>query len=262
LLLGAFGRHTRRVDASATRRFPRAIEPDGVEPPAAAEEQSSSPGALELLGRAELLGIPWERILGEEIQAEETLRRSLEDVGADWPLEAALQILPSSFLRSWRARDRLHALWARSRVAFDRRARRQLRRVVASLLGKADDDRTSHAQHLWFAYQRVLLLQRVSRAAARSRGAAPERIASICERARCRPDDATWAAALEDAPRRGHRLDAAVRKARDEGFQIPRAATEARAFAALREMVRVSPLVARGRRTSAPRAASPASGRS
>ncbi len=208
----------------------------------------------ELVRGAEALGIPWQRIVHEEIQAEQTLRRFLEDVDGDWPLEAGLKILPVSFLRSWRVRDRLHALWARSRVAFDRKARRQLRGVVASLLGKVPDDRTTLAEHLWFAYQRVLLLQRVSRAAARSRGELAERLTFICERARCRPDDAAWAAALEDAPRRGHRLDAAVRKAREEGFQIPRAATEARAFAALREMVRVSPLLSNGRRpTPSPR---------
>jgi hypothetical protein len=135
-----------------------------------------------------------------------------------------------------------------------RKARRQLRGEGASLQGNVHDGRTTLVEQLWFAYQRVLLLQRVSRAAARSRGDLAERLAFICERARCRPDDAAWAAALEDAPRRGHRLDAAVRKAREEGFQIPRAATEARACAALREMVRVSPLLSNGRRpTPTPR---------
>jgi hypothetical protein len=250
----ASGRQTRFVHVTAPRRFPRpAIPAGGAEPraPAALAAVAEPEPAPELVRRAEALGIPWRRILLEEIQAEQALRRFLEDVEGDWPLEAGLKILPSSFLRSWRVRDRLHGLWARSRVAFDRRARRQLRWVVASLLGKVPDDRTTLAEHLWFAYQRVLLLQRVSRAATRSRGELAERLAFICERARCRPDDAAWAAALEDAPRRGHRLDAAIRKAREEGFQIPRAATEARAFAALREMVRVSPLLPNGRRLTA-----------
>jgi hypothetical protein len=238
---GVFGGHTRRVNASAPRRLPTpALE-------------AYEAGPQELLRRAEALGIPWEQILREEVHAEDTLRRFLEDVDADWPLEAGLKILPSGFLRSWRVRDRLHGLWTRSRVAFDRKARRQLRGVVSRLLGKADDEGPSHAQHLWFAYQRVLLLQRVSRAAARSRGEKAERIAFICERARCRHDDAAWAVELEDAARRGHRLDAAVRKARDEGFPIPRATTEARAFAALREMVRVSPLLAKSKRPAGPR---------
>jgi hypothetical protein len=239
------------VNATALRQrlAPVPIEPIESEPLDTTPESSS-----DLVRDAEALGVPWRRILREEIQTEKALRRYLEDVGGDWPLEAGMKILPGSFLKSWRMRDRLHGLWTRSRVAFDRKARRQLRGVVSSLLGKASDDRTTLAEHLWFAYQRVLLLQRVSRAAARSRGGWDERLAFICERARCRPDDAVWAAALEDAPRRGHRLDAAMRKARDEGFQIPRAATEARAFAALREMVRVSPLLSRARRaTAAPR---------
>jgi hypothetical protein len=251
LPLAAFLAQTRRVNVSATLwRLAPAVEPIG---PIASEPASES--SADLVRDAEALGLPWQRILREEIEAEHALRRLLEDVDGEWPLEAGLKILPASFLRSWRMRDRLHALWARSRVAFDRKARGQLRRVVASLLGKVPDDpnRTTLAEHRWFAYQRVLLLQRVSRAAERSRGNLAERLAFVCDRARCRPDDAAWAVALEDAPRRGHRLDAAIRKAREEGFQIPRAATEARAFAALREMVRVSPLLSRGRRPAAPR---------
>jgi hypothetical protein len=247
----------RRLALSATGARPlEARAPAPLAALVAVEAREVAPESdAELVRRAQTLGLPWQRILREEIQAEQALRRLLEDIDGDWPLEAGMKILPASFLGSWRMRDRLHGLWTRSRVAFDRRARRQLRWVVSSLLGKVPDDpnRTTLAEHLWFAYQRVLLLQRVSRAAARSRGGWDERLAFICERARCRPDDAAWAAALEDAPRRGHRLDAAIRKARDEGFQIPRAATEARAFAALREMVRVSPLLARGRRPSAPR---------
>ncbi|HEY2797853.1 MAG TPA: hypothetical protein VGK26_08205 [Thermoanaerobaculia bacterium] len=237
------------MNASALRQR---LAPVPIEP-----EPSESEPSSDLVRDAEALGLPWQRILREEIQTETALRRLLEDVDADWPIEAGIKILPASFLRSWRMRDRLHGLWTRSRVAFDRKARRQLRWVVASLLGKVPDEPngTTLAEHLWFAYQRVLLLQRVSRAAARSRGDSAERVAFVCERARCRPDDAAWAVALEGAPRRGHRLDAAIRKARDEGFQIPRAATEARAFAALREMVRVSPLRSSGRRPAAPRGA-------
>jgi hypothetical protein len=251
LPVAASGRRLGRVSAIAPRRLSLAGA-RGAEPESDAE----------LVGRAQSLGIPWQRILREEMQAEQALRRCLEDVDGDWPLVAGMKILPSSFLRSWRVRDRLHALWTLSRVAFDRRARRQLRGVVTNLLGNSADDRTTHAEHLWFGYQRVLLLQRVSRAAARSRGELSERLASICARARCRSDDAAWAVALEDAPRRGHRLDAAVRKARDEGFPIPHAATEARAFAALREMVRVSPLLPRERRSSARRAVPSPSDRS
>src|SRR5262249_3208663 len=68
LRLGAFGRHTRRVNATAPRRFPRAIETEGVDPATKLED------SREFLRRAETLGIPWQRILREEIHAEQTLR--------------------------------------------------------------------------------------------------------------------------------------------------------------------------------------------
>src|SRR5262249_15592420 len=185
----------------------------------------------ELLRRADGLAIPWEQIVLEEIRAEEGLRRYLEDVEGDWPLAAALGILPSSFLRSWRVRNRLQNLSTQARAARTREARRDLRRAFEQLGGKNEADRTTLAEHLWFGYQRILLLQRVSRAAAASRGGTmAERLAFICTRARCCYDDAVWAADAEDSPRPGHRLDAAIRKVRDEGFQIPRASTEARAF--------------------------------
>ena len=204
----------------------------------------------DLLRRADALGIPWEQIVVEEIRAEEGLRRYLEDVDAEWPLKAALGILPSTFLRSWRVRNRLHNLSAQARAAQARAARGEIRRAFEQLGGKNEADRTTLAEHLWFAYQRILLLQRVCRAAAASRGATmAERLAFICTRARCCYDDAAWAAGAEDSPRPGHRLDAAIQKVREEGFQIPRAATEARAFTALRRFVRSSPALSRRRRS-------------
>jgi hypothetical protein len=198
-----------------------------------------APGARNsVLERAAMLGIPWQRILLEEIHSEEALRRYFEDVDADWPLVAALQILPFTFLRSWRVRNRIQGLSAQARAVRAREARLALRRAFEKLSGRSESDRTTLAEHLWFGYQRVLLLQRVSRAASASRGTQAERLAFICDRCRCSYDDAVWAASREDAPRRGHRLDAALRKVRDEGFQIPRAATEARAFAMLRRLAR------------------------
>ena len=213
----------------------------------------------DLLLRADALGIPWEQIVLEEIRAEEGLRRYLEDVDGEWPLRAALGILPSTFLRSWRVRNRLQNLSAQARAAQARGARSDLRRAFEQLGGKNEADRTTLAEHLWFAYQRILLLQRVTRAAAASRGGTlAERLASICTRARCCYDDAAWAASAEDSPRPGHRLDAAIRKVREEGFQIPRAATEAGAFSALRRIVRSSPALSRRRRSS--KAAPPGEG--
>jgi hypothetical protein len=201
-----------------------------------------------VLDRAATLGIPWERILLEEIHSEEALRRFFEDVEAEWPLVAVLQILPFTFLRSWRVRNRIQGLSAQARAARARDARLALKRAFEQLTGRSEADRSTLAEHLWFGYQRVLLLQRVSRAAAASRGTQAERLAFICSRCRCSYDDAVWAANREDAPRRGHRLDAAIRKVRDEGFQIPRAATEARAFATLRRIVRAAAPSARRHR--------------
>jgi hypothetical protein len=246
---------TSSVSARSPRRAdsePQAAETNSPLRPVGsfAESSPSAPGArLSVFERASMLGIPWERILLEEIHAEEGLRRYFEDVDADWPLVAALQILPFTFLRSWRVRTRIHGLSAQARAARDRDARLALRRAFEKLIGRSEADGTTLAEHLWFGYQRVLLLQRVSRAAAASRGTQAERLAFICSRCRCSYDDAVWAANREDAPRRGHRLDAAIRKVRDEGFQIPRAATEARAFGLLRRLARVGAPSARRHRS-------------
>lgn len=195
----------------------------------------------EIVRAAESLRIPWDRILREEIQAEQALRRHVPDVDAEMPLATALSILPSSFLRSWRVRDQIQAFSCEARGASFRSAIRQLRAVFRCLAGQVGGRDAVFSGHLWMAYQRVLLLQRVCRAARQSKGTNAERMAAICEKARCSFDDAAWALCLEGSPRPGHRLDAAVKKARDEGFQLPRAATEARAFAKLRRIVRASP---------------------
>ena len=115
----------------------------------------------------------------------------------------------------------------------------RLRAVFRRLVGQPERGRAAFTGHLDIAYQRVLLLQRVCRAAGRSRGSTAERMAYVCSTTRCGYDDA-----LRPVPRgcarAGHRLDAAIRKVREEGFQIPRAANEARAFAELRRVVRAS----------------------
>ena len=129
-----------------------------------------------------------------------------------------------------------------------RDAIRQLRAVFSELVGRNENEKAAFALHLWFAYQRILLLQRVRRAASRSRGELSERLASICTAARCSYDDAAWAILEEESPRRGNRLDAAVRKVREEGFRVPQATTEARSFAQLRRIVRASPHLSGRRR--------------
>jgi len=202
---------------------------------------------LEILRRAEALEIPWERILLDEILAEQALRRYIEDV-AEMPLATRLSLLSFSFLSSWRVRDQIQTLSCAARSASLRSAVSQLRLVFRSLVGQPDRSQATFAGYLWFAHQRVLLLQRVCRAARRSRGTTAERMAFICSTTRCSFDDAAWALCREDAPRPGHRMDAAILKVRQEGFQIPRASTEARSFAELRRIIRACPRSVRRRR--------------
>src|SRR5262249_62091409 len=90
------------------------------------------------------------------------------------------------------------------------------------------------------AHQRRLLLQRARRAASRSRGTIEERLAFVCTEARCAFEDAEWALRQEASPCRGRRMEAAVRKVREEGFFVPRAATEARSLRELRRIVEAS----------------------
>ena len=230
--------------AAAAQSGPRAISPvwpsgsDSHSPVDPAE--SGERARLEILRRAEALEVPWERILVDEIQAEQTLRRYVADV-AEMPLASRLSLLSFSFLKSWRIRDQILALSCAARGACLRSAVSQLRLVFRYLTGQPDRSHVAFAGHLWFAYQRVLLLQRVCRAARRSRGTTAERMAFICSTTRCGFDDAAWALCREDSPRPGHRLDAAIQKVREEGFEIPRESTEARSFAELRRIVRASP---------------------
>lgn len=206
---------------------------------------SAADSPEQILGCAESLGIPWRRLLVEEIESEQKLRRYLSDVEADRPLRSFLKLLPFGFLRSWRVRDRIERISSAARGSAAGDARRQLRIVLAELTGKSVSERIAFAEHLWFGYQRILLLQRVRRAAAKSRGTSAERMALICSRAHCSYDDAAWALLEEQSAKYGDRFDAAVRKVREEGFRIPRAETEARSLAELRRLVRTSPYLRR-----------------
>ncbi|HEY1251239.1 MAG TPA: hypothetical protein VGH97_08615 [Thermoanaerobaculia bacterium] len=207
----------------------------------APERPPEDDAARELLRSAEELNIPWQRLLRDEIAVEQILRRHAGGVEAEMPLATALSLLPSSFLKSWRVRDHIQNLSCEARGASFKGAITQLRAVFRRLIGKSESGRGLYSGHLWLAYQRVLLLQRVCLAARRSAGTNAERIAFICSRTRCTFDDAAWALCLEDSPRPGHRLDEAVRKVRQEGFQIPREATEAKSFARLRRVARAAP---------------------
>jgi len=198
--------------------------------------------ADEILRCAETLGIPWKRILLSEVEAERRLRRYLPRIDEGLALSPAATVLSSGLLRSWRLRDRIEGLAAHARGDAGGAAARQVRMIFRRLLGKEEADQKAFAQHLWSAYQRVLHLQRAWRAASRSRGTTAERLAFTCAGTRCSYDDAAWALCRQDlVPRRGRRLEAAVQKVREEGFWIPRAQTEARAFDQLRRIVRSSP---------------------
>jgi hypothetical protein len=201
--------------------------------PLLSEEGSPS----EILRCAEGLGIPWKRLLLTEIETEQRLRRYLADVENDCSLPSAMTILSHSFLQSWRVRDRIQSLAART--GEDAAAStRQLRSVFRRLTEGSDQGEPALTEHLWFAYQRVLLLQRVGRSAARSRGTSAERVGFVCSRTHCCFEDASWAVAREESRGVESLLDAAVRKVRGEGFLIPRARTEARSLSELRRLVR------------------------
>jgi hypothetical protein len=207
-------------------------DPAAPSPLAPAEGSSRE----EILACAETLGIPWRRLILQEIEAEQRLRRYLPDVAAECPLESALTILSVAAQRSWRVRDQIETLACQARVCA-RGARTKLRPFLQHLAGVSGPDPSALARHCGFAYQRILLLQRVRRAAERSRGTPAERLAFVCSTARCAFEDASWALAEEDSPRRGQRMEAAIRKVRAEGFLVPRAATEARSLSQLRRIV-------------------------
>jgi hypothetical protein len=204
--------------------------------------------ADDLLREASDLGIPWQRILADEVRAEKALRLSLADVTEDWPLWPALWILPLSLLQSWRVRDRIQLLtWQATRDRCGAAAR-QLRALSAHLLGRANgraSDRTLLARHLWFGYQRVLSLARISRDAEKIRGETHSRVELLRRSTGCSIADARWALCRAASSGRGHRLDDAMARAREEGFELPRDCSEASAFRRLRAFVLSSPHLAR-----------------
>ena len=202
--------------------------------PAADREESAD----ELLSRAETLGIPWRRLLVQEIEAEERLRAHLPELTAELPWDEALEILSAESSRSFRVRDQLEALAWQARASV-KGAERKLRDFVQTIRIGGSKERAV-GRSFDTAYRRILLLQRARRAAARCGDGTmttAERLAFVCTRARCRFEDAEWAIGVESSPRRGRRMEAAIRKVRDEGYFVPRAATEARSLASLRRIV-------------------------
>ncbi|MGE5275489.1 MAG: hypothetical protein ACM3SU_00700 [Acidobacteriota bacterium] len=194
----------------------------------------------ELIAVARALGIPWERLVEAEIEAERKLRRFVGEPEPDRPLWRFLSALPTTALDSWRVRERLAALLRDARLARSGAAVRSIREAIDELCGKRPGsvDGDVLAAHLRQAHERVRELARVARAAERARGDRAARLARVVARTGCTGADAAWAIARAEAPGRAHAIDDAVRQARAEGFEIPVAESEFHSFLALRKLVR------------------------
>jgi len=193
-----------------------------------------------VLREAELLEIPWQTILANEIAAERTLQRGLAATPAEWPLECAFFLLPNSLLHSWRVRDRVLRLAWEACAEHSREAATQLRALYQHFVGRRSPRAPVDflmANHLWLGYRRVVELRAVTQAANRSRGTRGERVAAVVARTHCDPSDAVWAVERAGG-RRSHDLDDAMRRARDEGFELPHARSEPEAFLRLRQFLR------------------------
>ena len=195
----------------------------------------------DILAVADALGIPWRRILESEIDTERSLRRSLAGAAAEEPLWRILCALPSSALDSWRVRERVNAMACEARTGRAPASARELQAVFDHLRGKGRNRGASAgpmARHFWLAYQRVQELVAAARAAEKSRGDRATRLKATVEASGCAAADAEWALERSASSRRDHRVDDAVRRARSEGFEIPRAGTAFQSFVLLRKLAR------------------------
>jgi hypothetical protein len=206
-----------------------------------------SPEAAERITIAEALGIPWERLLDQEIDAERSLRRFLGEPEGELPMWRFLSALPGTALDSWRVREKLEAWIRDARLGHSPAALRALREALDEMCGKRDrgvSDRAL-ALHLTLAHERVRELARVARAAEKSRGDRAARLAAILAKTGATEADALWALRRVESPDRTHAIDDAVRHAREEGFEIPRADSEFQAYVILRKRARRKPRVRR-----------------
>ncbi len=193
-----------------------------------------------LVDEAAALGIPWESILADEIRAEKTLRAGLGDVDTDWPLSCAFYLLPASLLDSWRVRERIGRLSWEATAERSRDAAGRLRALLNHLSGKriaAPPLEYLFAAHLWSGYRRILELQQIFRVSRKCHGDRSSRIAAVSQRARCAAGDAEWAVDRVLAPDRLHVLDEAMRRARQEGFELPQARNELAALGVLKRFL-------------------------
>jgi hypothetical protein len=223
--------------AEILRPFPDAAPAD-TKCPAPREPQPRD--ALRLISEAEALGIPWQEILSREILAESTLQRFLGTETGDLPLWRVMSILPGTLLQSFRARELVDRLCWEASAEGSGSARREIAALLECLTGKLARRRGEEmtlARHYWFAYNRVLELQAVALAAEKC-GAPPEvRVPALCECTGAPRRDVDWAVARLTSSARSHTLDDAMARAREEGFEIPRASSEPKAFSLLRRFV-------------------------
>ena len=212
--------------------------PTGADFPAPRELRPRD--ALRLIDEAEALGIPWKEILSREILAESTLQRFLGAEIGNLPLWRVISILPNTLLHCWRARDLLDRLFWEASAEGSRSARREVTALLGCLTGRRARrvrEETILARHYWFAYNRVLELQAVALAAEKCRAEAALQVASLCQSTGAPRRDVQWAVARLTSHERSYVLDDAMARAREEGFEIPRASTEPESFSRLRRFV-------------------------
>jgi hypothetical protein len=210
-------------------------------PGGAAESGNGAPArdAFHEIDEAEALGIPWREILSREILAESTLQRFLGSEIRDLPLWRLVSILPGTLLHCWRTRELVDRLCWEASAEGSSAARREVAALLDYLTGKRARRvrEEALARHYWFAYNRVLELQALALAAEKAAGPPASRVAALCGNTGAPRRDAEWAVARLTSPARTHALDDAMARAREEGFEIPRAPTEPRAFFLLRRFV-------------------------
>jgi len=235
-----------------SRARKREEDPRPVPTPFRGPPSSNEKGeGQQLLSEAEALGIPWRKILSDEILTEGTLRRYAGDPPAEIPLWRAVCILPNSLLQSWRVRALIDKLsWDASLDGSDEAARelKALQDHLCGPRGRREDPDMVMAKHLWFAYHRILELHDVRLAAAKSRGAETDRIRTLCSQTGCSRADAEWGIRRAGSASRAGPLEDGIARAREEGFDLPPAETDFQSFLLLRKLIRRHPLFRTGGR--------------
>ncbi|HKF43857.1 MAG TPA: hypothetical protein VKG01_12200 [Thermoanaerobaculia bacterium] len=196
--------------------------------------------ALRLIEEAETLGVPWKQVLEREVLAEGMLQRFLGAPIRDLPLWRALSVIPASLFHSWRVRETVDRLCHEASTEGSRAARQELASLLESVCGphaRRAARRVALSKHYRFAYDRVLELQAVALAAEKGSSSGLTLAAEVREATGCSRSDADWAVSRLTSPSRTHALDSAVRHAREEGFEIPPAASELQAFSRLKRFV-------------------------